>query len=683
MPELQLFVPLAKVDATLRHVHGVLAEEALDKAKEIFDYDTSKPYFQKWNESFHALTMHLDTPSVGNVREMHTKSAAGKFIKMDYDDVNKRIDVVAEVVDDQAWKKVLKGVYTGFSIGGDYARKFDDPTVPGAKRYTAIPAEGSLVDNPCMYGATIKIIKSDGSTDLVKFVGNGEGLEKATKRVAGHDLNSSAFLIVGDKDDPKTWHLPVHFPTEEETVNHIKAAMGRVNQVGGVSHQVKSGAARRLAALASKHGIGAKKFLEATYPDSIAKYSGIDTVAEAVDTLIKAADCQDGETNCDDEDEDASTHRTQPDANVKPKGKMVQAAKKALEAILQKFSATGDGDSLNKCMYDVSRMADVMQSISYLEQSLSNEAEIEGDKSTVPAALRESLQGLTQVFLDMAEEESKELAQQLTAKKAAKFAAATLTKGGAPTMGTENTPNAGAAQPSVELKKYTDKLGKVGESVKKAATAVIELRKSQDELEDAIYALENLGKAATPEQIEAQLVVLKAASKKIGTHSDQTEAEIEEIEGEASSEVDALMAQKSRDARTLAKMQREHQRQIQDQQRGFEKVMNGFLGGLEKMFGGNQPAAAPAAPARTAVASVEKTQDGVAVGGLVKSAGTPAATAVAAAGGIPPVDNYGMPNAEYIEKSANGSNNFVEAVKKSVPQSGNPFPPEFGSASIF
>ena len=185
---LNMFLPITKVDAVKREVWGILVEEAVDKSGEIFDYETSKPLFLAWNSAFDKAT---NGQSVGNLRSMHTNIAAGKFISMDYDDDAKVVSVGAKIVDDNEWKKVEEGVYTGFSIGGKYVNRWYDKAAK-ATRYTAEPAEGSLVDNPCMYGATFKLIKGEGMEELIKFNGGGacemngdmtlliEGLKKAT-----------------------------------------------------------------------------------------------------------------------------------------------------------------------------------------------------------------------------------------------------------------------------------------------------------------------------------------------------------------------------------------------------------------------------------------------------------------------------------------------------------------------
>jgi len=73
-------------------------------------------------------------------------------------------------VDDNEWKKVLEGVYTGFSVGGSYGAKWPDPVLEGVTRYEAKPVEISLVDVPCMPGAMFEIVKADGASEMRKFV---------------------------------------------------------------------------------------------------------------------------------------------------------------------------------------------------------------------------------------------------------------------------------------------------------------------------------------------------------------------------------------------------------------------------------------------------------------------------------------------------------------------------------
>src|SRR5260370_19762844 len=98
---------------------------------------------------------------------MHGKVAAGKLTSINFNDAEKQIEICSKVVDDNEWNKVLEGVYTGFSQGGAYVKRWKDGDV---QKYTADPGEVSLVDLPCLADATFQIIKADGATELRKFV---------------------------------------------------------------------------------------------------------------------------------------------------------------------------------------------------------------------------------------------------------------------------------------------------------------------------------------------------------------------------------------------------------------------------------------------------------------------------------------------------------------------------------
>jgi hypothetical protein len=161
-----LFAPIYKVvereDGTVV-VSGVLAAEEVDQIGEIFDYATSKPYFESWNARFAEKT---DGQSVGNLRAMHQMVAAGKFTAMAYEDESKLISCDAEVVDLNEAAKCLKGVYTGFSIGAKYVKRWKDGKYT---RWTADPFEGSLADNPAMPSATFLRKTVDGREMACKF----------------------------------------------------------------------------------------------------------------------------------------------------------------------------------------------------------------------------------------------------------------------------------------------------------------------------------------------------------------------------------------------------------------------------------------------------------------------------------------------------------------------------------
>ncbi len=155
MSSLELFLPLAKVDLDQRLVTGVATAEAPDRSGEICDYASSKPYFEKWSAEALAAS---GGKSMGAVRAMHGAVAAGKLTDIAFDDETKRVVVAAKIVDDDEWRKVTEGVYTGFSQGGRYVKRWPDED-SGLIRYTAEPREISLVDLPCLPDATFEVVK--------------------------------------------------------------------------------------------------------------------------------------------------------------------------------------------------------------------------------------------------------------------------------------------------------------------------------------------------------------------------------------------------------------------------------------------------------------------------------------------------------------------------------------------
>lgn len=165
-----IFFQMQKVDVAKRQVWGYAAVEEPDSCTppEIMDYEKSKPHFMAWSDEVQKLS---DGKSLGNVRAMHGSEmvAAGRVIHFEPRDGEKAFYVGAEIVDDQSWEKVQKGVYTGFSIGGKYGEKWMDKAVKDAIRYVAIPSEISLADIPAMRSARFEIVKVDGSTEEREF----------------------------------------------------------------------------------------------------------------------------------------------------------------------------------------------------------------------------------------------------------------------------------------------------------------------------------------------------------------------------------------------------------------------------------------------------------------------------------------------------------------------------------
>jgi hypothetical protein len=172
-----MFIPLRKVDAAQRLVYGFI-DETPDRSREVFDYESSKAHFQTWSDG---LAKATDGKSLGNVRSMHQAVAAGKLTQLDFDDVNKRVELCAHIVDDAEWEKVEQGVYTGFSPGGKYLKRWKDGE---NTRYTARPSEMSLVDLPCIPSAAFTLVKADGLTEQRSF-----------QTLKGDDLRKSLYQV--------------------------------------------------------------------------------------------------------------------------------------------------------------------------------------------------------------------------------------------------------------------------------------------------------------------------------------------------------------------------------------------------------------------------------------------------------------------------------------------------------
>lgn len=169
---LSMFIPLTKVNAEKREVWGRATQQVLDGHDEVMDYQSSMPYFKAWSDLVEKRT---SGKSKGNVREMHQPIAAGKLIAIDFNDAEKAVDIGTYVSDDSTWRKVLDGTLTGFSIGGDYVKRWmDSKEFPGKTRYTAQPHEISLVDMPAVPTATFQMVK-DGVSQTMQFQKNLSG----------------------------------------------------------------------------------------------------------------------------------------------------------------------------------------------------------------------------------------------------------------------------------------------------------------------------------------------------------------------------------------------------------------------------------------------------------------------------------------------------------------------------
>jgi hypothetical protein len=153
------FMPLTKVEEVTHRIWAIAAKEEPDVNHEILDYETSDPEFRRWSQDQYKRS---GGKSYGNVRSMHQLTSAGRVAEFRSNPRQKQWDVCIEVVDPVEWDKVLKGVYTGISVGGSYKRRWPDSEHFGYTRYTADPVELSMVDVPCIPSALITLVKADG-----------------------------------------------------------------------------------------------------------------------------------------------------------------------------------------------------------------------------------------------------------------------------------------------------------------------------------------------------------------------------------------------------------------------------------------------------------------------------------------------------------------------------------------
>ena len=265
MSTLDLFLPLAKVDLDRRIVHGIVTAETPDRVGEICDYDSTKPYFETWSAEAQAAS---GGKSLGAVRAMHGRIAAGKLTDISFDDEGKRILVAAKIVDDDEWRKVSEGVYTGFSQGGRYVKRWTDPE-NGLTRYTAEPSEISLVDLPCLPDATFEVVK-DGIVEKRAFLKRSRPDDSDDDRDAELAADAETGVALPDGSYP--------IRTAKDVENAVKD-FSRFGQKA----DVKAHIIRRARA------IGAESALPGDWLETADKAAAVSSPSHARQALAKAA----------------------------------------------------------------------------------------------------------------------------------------------------------------------------------------------------------------------------------------------------------------------------------------------------------------------------------------------------------------------------------------------------------
>jgi hypothetical protein len=419
--ELKLFIPITKVDVAKRLVYGLATAEVKDRSGETCDYESTKPFYEKWSEGVHKAS---GGKSYGNVRGQHGKVAAGLLTSINFNDVAKQIEICSEVVDDNEWAKVQKGVYTGFSQGGAYVKRWKG--ADGEQRYTANPGEVSLVDVPCLDVSTFEVIKADGGTELRKFLAaapevpavievagptNDEIVAKATEmaKAAGGGKGFADFIVEARAELTKA-AAPAEKPAGESVVvppvDVTKSAAAAVvpaagaaaalpaitddspwdqvwkSRIDGSTHATKAALRKHHETLTATAAAALTAGPIQSALDGINAALGIEKAA-AVVTPAK-----------DDKKDAAADDKTKPD----PKDDKKKKTKKGMAAT-----------DLQKGLYDVGRLANLIMELRWLAADSFWERESEGDGSVVPEQMKANLAGLCSTLVAMVIEETTEL----------------------------------------------------------------------------------------------------------------------------------------------------------------------------------------------------------------------------------------------------------------------------------
>lgn len=328
-----MFIPLMKADAAQRLVYGCF-DETPDRAGEICDYATAKPAFESWSAE---LSKASDGKSLGNIRGQHSNIAAGKLTEITFDDDLKKVGFVAKIVDDNEWRKVEEGVYTGFSPGGRYAKRWQD----GAhRRYTPDVRELSIVDVPCNPAAGFTMVKADGAEEQVGFV-IGKAYEPGNAATIARAETLAKTAGGPRKDFVGKARADLIAENAEEALAKMAAPEEKIDPVTALD-----------AVLAKANKVAAADPIIIDGPEQFRD-------------LAKAADAL----------------------------RLLKSEEPLLE----------------KGLYTVRTLSDMLQQFSYLQSELCFEAKAEGDNSPQPTKAAEIMKAMGSLLITMVQEEVAEL----------------------------------------------------------------------------------------------------------------------------------------------------------------------------------------------------------------------------------------------------------------------------------
>lgn len=179
-------------------IEGIASSEAVDSQGEIITADAMRKALPEWM-------------NWGNIREQHSQNAVGKALFAQVGDDGKT-RISAKIVDSEAVKKVLAGVYKGFSVAGEVLSRASN-SITGVRL-----AEVSICDRPVNPECVFSIWKAEKPKQSMdsKFFAKMLGL----KEDASEDEISKAFIekMTPKQPDPKSEVAPELMAAIEKAV---------------------------------------------------------------------------------------------------------------------------------------------------------------------------------------------------------------------------------------------------------------------------------------------------------------------------------------------------------------------------------------------------------------------------------------------------------------------------------
>jgi phage head maturation protease len=363
---MRVYLPIAKVNAENREVWGYASTEARDDQGEIIRRD--------------ALVAALgDYMRFANIREMHQLSAVGVAREAAVDD--RGLYVGAKIVDDQAWQKVVEGVYKGYSIGGRVTQRdpADYKTITGL-----VLNEISLVDRPANPEAVFDYWKASGAARMpeTRFnppfqvwacgVPEHRHVAKAEALRCQDQLASSgAGLIAAARNAISNIEDALEKSEGEREAEPDAAG----NSVAYADPGYQADGKKRYPIDSEKHIRAAWNFINR--PSNATRYTAaqLDQVRTRIVAAWKARIDAAGPPSADGQDAEPPTARV----------------------------------GLTKTLWDVGRVARIILDLNWLKESLAIEAAMEADDSPQPARLQAIIVELCDFLSALIAEEAGEI----------------------------------------------------------------------------------------------------------------------------------------------------------------------------------------------------------------------------------------------------------------------------------